>query len=309
MIVEACGLTKRYGKVTAVDDLSFTVRPGHITGFLGPNGSGKSTTLRLMMGLDHGDGSTLFDGRRLREHAHVTRVVGAHLDAKSFHPGRPARAHLRMLGSEARVGRRRVDEVIDLVGLGDVARGRPRGFSLGMCQRLGLASAILAQPAVLIIDEPANGLDPQSIHWLRDFLTTYAHRGAAVLISSHLLAEMQLMADHLVVIGQGRLIADESMADFVARSARNDVLVRCSNPLVLRSVLAEAGLVVHLEGVDGLAVSGSTTDRIGDLAFQSGVSVREMVSRHASLEQAFLDLTSGVQDFAAGAAPSEGTSA
>jgi len=220
MIVTAEGLTKRYGAVTAVDGLSFAVDPGHITGFLGPNGSGKSTTLRLMLGLDRGQGATYYDGRPLFEHRPVSGVVGAHLDAKFFHPKRTARAHLRMMGSEAGVGRGRVDEVLGLVGLESVADKRPGGFSLGMGQRLGLATAILARPRVLLLDEPANGLDPQSIQWLRDFLTHYAQQGNSVLVSSHLLSEMQLMADHLVVIARGRLVASESVASFVARPWR-----------------------------------------------------------------------------------------
>ena len=308
MIVEAQGLTKRYGSVTAVDDLSFTVTPGRITGFLGPNGSGKSTTMRLMLGLDHGGGRTLFGGRPLVEQRPVSKVVGAHLDAKFFHPKRSARAHLRMMGSEAGVSRQRVDEVIDLVGLDGVATKKPGGFSLGMGQRLGLATAILTEPEVLLLDEPANGLDPQSIQWLRDFLTYYARAGRAVLVSSHLLSEMELMADHLVVIARGRLLADESMRDFVARSTRNDVLVRCSDPLALAAALRAAGLTSTAEGGDGLAVVGADTDRVGDLAFASGVVVRELVSRRASLEEAFLELTSDSQDFAVGgqAMPADG---
>ena len=308
MIVEAQGLTKRYGSVTAVDNLSFTVTPGCITGFLGPNGSGKSTTMRLMLGLDHGGGRTLFDGRSLAEQRPVSKVVGAHLDAKFFHPKRSTRAHLRMLGSEARVSRQRVDEVIDLVGLDGVATKKPGGFSLGMGQRLGLATAILTEPEVLILDEPANGLDPQSIQWLRDFLTYYARAGRAVLVSSHLLSEMELMADHLVVIARGRLLADESMSDFVARSTRNDVLVRCSDTPALAAALRSVGLTSTPEGGDGLAVVGADTDRIGDLAFASGVVVRELVSRRASLEEAFLELTSDAQDFAVGgqAMPADG---
>ena len=201
--VEAVGLGKSYGSTRAVDELSFTLRPGVVTGFLGPNGSGKSTTMRLMLGLDRGDGSTLWDGRPLVDHEHVTRVVGAHLDAKFFHPSRSARNHLRMLATEARVPASRIDEVIRLVGLDGVAKKRPGGYSLGMGQRLGLAGAILAQPKVLLLDEPANGLDPQSIQWLRDFLRHYAQQGNVVFVSSHLLSEMQLMAEHLVVIAAG----------------------------------------------------------------------------------------------------------
>ena len=300
MTVEAVGLGKSYGSVRAVDDVSFTLEPGVVTGFLGPNGAGKSTTLRLMLGLDRGTGSTLWDGRPLREHQHVTRVVGAHLDAKFFHPSRSARNHLRLLATEARVPAARVDEVLAMVGLQDVGRKRPAGFSLGMGQRLGLAGAVLAEPRVLLLDEPANGLDPQSIQWLRDFLKHYAERGNVVFVSSHLLSEMQLMADHLVVIAGGRLIADETLASFVSRSARNDVLVRSSDRARLADALRAEGLVVAEEGDDGLAVSSDDTDRVGDVAFRAGVGIRELTRRRASLEEAFLELTSGEQQFATG---------
>ena len=300
MTVEAIGLGKSYGSTRAVDELSFELRPGVVTGFLGPNGSGKSTTMRLMLGLDRGDGATLWDGRPLREHEHVTRMVGAHLDAKFFHPSRSARNHLRMLGTEASVPATRVDEVLRLVGLEDVARRRPSGFSLGMGQRLGLAGAILASPKVLLLDEPANGLDPQSIQWLRDFLQDYAQRGNVVFVSSHLLSEMQLMAQHLVVIAAGRMVADESLDEFVARSTRNDVLVRCADPDRLMEALAAEGLVAVREGDDGLAVTTADTDRVGDVAFRAGLGVRELTARTASLEQAFLELTSEGQQYATG---------
>ena len=303
MTVEAIGLGKSYGRTRAVDDLSFELRPGVVTGFLGPNGSGKSTTMRLMLGLDRGDGTTMWDGRPLSEHGHVTRVVGAHLDAKFFHPSRSARNHLRMLGTEASVPMSRVDEVIRLVGLEDVARKRPSGFSLGMGQRLGLAGAILASPKVLLLDEPANGLDPQSIQWLRDFLQDYARHGNVVFVSSHLLSEMQLMAEHLVVIAAGRMVADETLDAFVARSTRNDVLVRCSDPVRLLEALAAEGLAAVPEGEDGLAVSTPDTDRVGDVAFRAGVAVRELTARTASLEQAFLELTSEGQQYATGGQP------
>jgi ABC-2 type transport system ATP-binding protein len=300
MTVEAVGLGKSYGAVRAVDDLTFSLEPGVVTGFLGPNGAGKSTTLRLMLGLDRGDGSTLWEGRPLREHPHVTRVVGAHLDAKFFHPSRSARNHLRLLATEARVPASRVDEVLRLVGLEDVGRKRPAGFSLGMGQRLGLAGAILAEPKVLLLDEPANGLDPQSIQWLRDFLKHYAERGNVVFVSSHLLSEMQLMADQLVVIAQGRMVADESLASFVSRSTRNDVLVRSADRDRLAEALRAEGISAAFEGADGLAVASDDTDRIGDVAFRAGVGLRELTRRTASLEEAFLELTSGAQQFATG---------
>jgi ABC-2 type transport system ATP-binding protein len=299
-VVEAVGLGKTYGDTRAVDQLSFSLQPGVVTGFLGPNGSGKSTTMRLMLGLDRGDGTTLWDGKPLGAHQHVTKVVGAHLDAKFFHPTRSARNHLRMLATEASVPASRIDEVIRLVGLDGVARKRPSGFSLGMGQRLGLAGAILAQPQVLLLDEPANGLDPQSIQWLRDFLRHYAAQGNVVFVSSHLLSEMQLMAEHLVVIASGRMIADESLDAFVARSTRNDVLVRSADRDRLLAALAAEGLVAVADGEDGIAVTTPDTDRVGDIAFRAGVAVRELTRRTASLEEAFLELTSGEQQFAVG---------
>jgi ABC-2 type transport system ATP-binding protein len=303
MSVEAIGLGKSYRGVRAVDNVSFRLEPGVVTGFLGPNGAGKSTTMRLMLGLDAGEGSTLWDGKALRDHDHVTRVVGAHLDAKFFHPSRTARNHLRLLATEARIPASRIDEVLNLVGLNDVAKKRPSGFSLGMGQRLGLAGAILAEPRVLMLDEPANGLDPQSIQWLRDFLRHYAERGNIVFVSSHLLSEMQVMADQLVVIARGRLVADESLADFVARSTRNDVLVRARDRDALLGVLERAGLVAIAEGDDGLAVTTADTGRVGDLAFEAGIAVQELTRRSATLEDAFLELTSGDQEYATGSAP------
>lgn len=301
-MIEAHHLSKSFGDTRAVDDLSFSVRDGVVTGFLGPNGSGKSTTMRLMLGLDHGEGHTLFDNQPLRTLSSVTRTVGVHLDAKSFHPTRSGRNHLRMLAQEARVPDSRVDAVIDLVGLGSVAHKRPSGFSLGMGQRLGLAGAILAEPKTLILDEPANGLDPQSIHWLRDFLRQYTQGGRSVFVSSHLLAEMELMADHLVVIAQGRLVADEPMASFVTRS-RNDVFVRTDPAFAstLAAVLERAGLAVTPDGA-GLAVTGSSTDEVGRLAHADRVPVFELTSRQASLEEAFLALTNDQQGFRTGGA-------
>jgi ABC-2 type transport system ATP-binding protein len=296
--VTATGLSKRFGSVVAVDDVSFTLQPGVVTGFLGPNGAGKSTTLRLMLGLDRGAGSTLFGGRPLAAHPHPSSVVGAHMDAKFFHPRRTARNHLRMLAAEARIPDSRVDEVLDLVGLHDVATKRPAGFSLGMGQRLGLAGAVLARPSVLLLDEPANGLDPQSIQWLREFLRHYASAGNTVLVSSHLLSEMQLLADQVVVIARGRLVADESMATFVARSTSTSVLVRTPSRDRLATTLSASGVTFGLEGVDGISVTGSGTDRIGELAFAAGIPILELSRRAGSLEQAFLELTTADQQFA-----------
>ncbi len=300
MKVEVSGLTKIYGKKKAVDDLTFTLEPGVVTGFLGPNGSGKSTTMRLMLGLDHGSGRTLWNGQPLVDHPHATRVVGAHLDANFFNPNRTARAHLRMLAADANLSKARVDEVIDLVGLESVAKKRPKSFSLGMGQRLGLAGAILAEPSTLVLDEPANGLDPQSIHWLRDFLRFYASQGNVVFVSSHLLSEMQLMADRLVVISRGSLIADEMMADFVSRSTRNDVLVRSSDRDRLLEALRVDGVAAVAEGQDGLSVQGAATDRVGEIAFRNQIQLRELSARTASLEEVFLELTNEGQEFATG---------
>jgi ABC-2 type transport system ATP-binding protein len=296
------GLRKEYGSTVAVDDLSFTVADGKVTGFLGPNGSGKSTTMRLMLGLDHGGGTTLYDGQPLAQVDSVSRVVGAHLDAKYFHPKRTARNHLRMLAQEANLPPARVDDVIKLMGLSSVASKAPGGFSLGMGQRLGLAGALLAAPRTLMLDEPANGLDPQSIHWLRDFLKDYAARGNSVLVSSHLLSEMELMADHVVVIAKGRLVADASMADIVAQSRRNDVLVRtdAGDRDRLSGELAAQGFAVEREGVDGLAVAGATTDEVGRAAHGQGVVLLELTARVASLEEAFLELTDSDQQYKVG---------
>ncbi len=304
MIVTASNLYKSYGSTVAVDDLSFQVVPGQVTGFLGPNGSGKSTSLRLMLGLDHGRGATLWGGKPLTLHKHAPAVVGAHLDAKFFHPNRSARAHLQMVAAASRTSDKRVDEVISLMGLESVAKKRPKGFSLGMGQRLGLATAILAEPEVLLLDEPANGLDPQSIHWLRDYLKYYASQGRTVFVSSHLLSEMEIMADHVVVIAKGRLLADESIADFVNRSTTNDVLVRSPQIQALAAALIDEipGLQPRPEPPDGVAVSGLTTDQIGDIAFRSGIALHELTKRTASLEQAFLEMTQAGQEYEMGRA-------
>ena len=255
--------------------------------------------MRLMLGLDHGGGATTFDGRRMTEVESVTRTVGAHLDAKYFHPKRTARAHLRMLATEARVPDSRVDEVLEVFGLTSVAGKRPKGFSLGMGQRLGLAGAVLAEPRALMLDEPANGLDPQSIHWLRDFLKDYAQRGNAVLVSSHLLTEMQLMADHVVVIAKGTLVADGTMAELVASSTRNDVLVRtrAEDRQALVTGLAAQGIGATAEGADAVSVAGATPEAVGLIAFALGVPVLELMARRATLEEAFLELTEGQEQF------------
>lgn len=296
------GLGKKYGSTVAVDELSFEVPDGQVTGFLGPNGSGKSTSMRLMLGLDFGAGSTSFDGSALCDVESTSQTVGAHLDAKSFHPKRTARNHLRMLGQEAHVSKARIDQVIDLLGLESVAGKGPGGFSLGMSQRLGLAGAILAKPRNLILDEPANGLDPQSIHWLRDFLKSYAADGNAVLVSSHLLSEMQLMADRVVVIAKGRLIADDSMSALMSRGNGAGAVVRTDAASIdqLRSALTVEGFQVQDHAPDAIKVLDATTDIVGRLAHHAGLPVLELSAQQASLESVFLELTDSEQGFRTG---------
>ncbi|MEU0407811.1 ATP-binding cassette domain-containing protein [Streptomyces griseorubiginosus] len=298
-MIEATGLYKRYGGTVAVDDLSFEVRPGRVTGFLGPNGAGKSTTIRLMLGLDSGGGRTLFSGKPYRELRHPTREVGTLLDAKAFHPTRRARSHLRMLAAAADVPDSRIDEVLHLVGLEEVAKKQPKGFSLGMGQRLGLAAALLGDPHTLILDEPANGLDPQGINWLRGFLRDFAATGRSVFVSSHLLAEMALMADHLVVIGKGRTIANESVADFVTKSSRSLVVVQSPDADRLAGLLLAEG--AGIERLDGTAIAVSGTDRasIGALAHTHRIMLHELTDRAVTLEEAFLEATADAEQFVA----------
>jgi ABC-2 type transport system ATP-binding protein len=296
-VIEATGLGKRFGDRRAVDNLSFTVQPGVVTGFLGPNGAGKSTTMRLMLGLDHGDGVTRFDGQRYRDIASPMRRVGVLLEAKAFHPTRTARNHLRMLAAANQIPDSRVDEVLALVGLESVARKKPKSFSLGMGQRLGLAAALLGEPDILMLDEPANGLDPQGITWLRDFLKAYAAHGRTVLASSHLLAEMELMADHLIVIGRGRLLADTGIADFVARSSHTSIVVRSPEAARLAELLTARGAIVVAEADGRLSLTGPTQEQVGDLAFAERVPLHELTTRTATLEEAFLEATAGAQEF------------
>jgi ABC-2 type transport system ATP-binding protein len=239
-MIKASHLSKRYRKKVAVDDISFDVETGKVTGFLGPNGAGKSTTMRLMLGLDSGGGSTTFDGRSLHKYARPSQVVGILLEAKAFHPTRTARNHLKILATAGGVSMKRVDEVLDVVGLTQVAKKKPGKFSLGMSQRLGIAAAILGQPKYLLLDEPANGLDPEGIAWLRKFLSDYADAGNAVFVSSHLLSEMSLMADNIVVIGKGKLIASTSMKELIAGSARSGVFVRGGKTAQLERLLKES---------------------------------------------------------------------
>ncbi|HEU4568537.1 MAG TPA: ATP-binding cassette domain-containing protein [Marmoricola sp.] len=297
--IEARGLSKSYGGKTAVADLSFEVRPGSVTGFLGPNGAGKSTTMRLMLGLDHGEGTTTFDGRLFTELDHPMRHVGALLEAKPFHPTRKARNHLRMLAAANGIPDSRVDEVLGQLGLTEVARSKPKTFSLGMGQRLGLAAALLGDPHTLILDEPANGLDPQGIQWMRQLLKHLAGQGRSVFVSSHLLSEMALLADDLVVIGRGRLISSGPVADFV-KGARGSVVVVRSPDAARLAELLQGRDGVTVEAVDGgLQVGGVETAEIGDLAFDNGIRLHELTARLATLEEAFLEATAGSEEYLA----------
>ncbi|MFF8015848.1 ATP-binding cassette domain-containing protein [Streptomyces sp. NPDC007929] len=298
-MIVAQGLTRRYGQVTAVDDVSFTVEPGVVTGFLGPNGAGKSTTMRLMLGLDQGEGRTTFDGRTYAELDHPTQTVGVLLDAGAVHPGRTARAHLRMIAAGAGLPRRRVDEVLEMVGLGSAADRRAGGFSLGMRQRLGLAAALLGDPAAIMLDEPANGLDPEGIRWLRDLLKVFAAEGRAVLVSSHLLNEMAVLADSLIVLGGGRLIAAESADDFIARHSRKEVITRADRPEELLRALWAAGFEAS-QGQDGrITVVNAATDDVAAAARSAGVTLLELSAVRADLEEAFFQATSDVAAYKA----------
>ena len=298
-VIEARGLGKVYGGKPAVDDLSFDVHPGSVTGFLGPNGAGKSTTMRLMLGLDRGAGTTTFDGVPFTQLERPMLHVGSLLEAKPFHPTRKARNHLRMLAVANGIPTSRVDQVLEQLGLTAVARKKPKTFSLGMGQRLGLAAALLGDPHTLILDEPANGLDPQGIQWIRELLKGFAAAGRSVFVSSHLLSEMALMADQLVVIGRGRLIASGPIGDFVKSSRRNRVLVRSPQATDLAAALAERGAGVEAVEPGALSVTGLEPAAIGDLAFDRGIRLHELALRTATLEEAFLEATGGAQEFEA----------
>lgn len=295
-MITATNLSKRYKKKWAVDDLSFSVETGKVTGFLGPNGAGKSTTMRLMLGLDTGRGQTLFDDRLLRDHPVPAKTVGVLLEAKAFHPTRSARNHLRVLADAGGIPPKRVDEALAEVGLSEVAKKRPGKFSLGMSQRLGIAAAILGNPKYLVLDEPANGLDPEGIAWLRQFIKDYADRGNAVFVSSHLLSEMAQMADDVVVIGKGKLIMQTSVSKLISGSSHAGVLVRSSNQKKLQEVLRASQMKFTSEG-NALKVQGKTTDQIGTVLFQAKLPVLELSRQEASLEEAFLELTAQSQEF------------
>jgi len=300
-MIEARGLTKRYGDTLAVDDLSFRVEPGKITGFLGPNGAGKTTTMRLILGLDHPtSGTVTVNGQPFERLAYPMRQVGALLDAKAVHGGRSAYNHLLCLAETNNLPRRRVDETLALVGLNEVARKRSKGFSLGMGQRLGIAAALLGDPAILMFDEPVNGLDPEGILWIRNLMKALAAEGRTVFVSSHLMSEMEHTADHLLVIGRGRLIADCTVAEFIAANSRQSVRVRTPQPAALARAVTAAGGQVR-EDDDGLmTVQGLGVSQVGDLAFENSVRLHELAPAQASLEQAFMELTASSVQFHAG---------
>ena len=297
-MIEARSLTKRYGDKVAVDDLSFSVEPGKITGFLGPNGAGKTTTMRLILGLDRPTkGTVTVHGKDFRRLAQPMREVGALLDAKAVHGGRSAYNHLLCLAQTNNLPARRVGEVLDLVGLNEVARKRSGGFSLGMGQRLGIAGALLGDPAILMFDEPVNGLDPEGILWIRNLMKALAAEGRTVFVSSHLMSEMENTADHLLVIGRGRLIADCTVAEFIARNSVQTVRVRTPQAEELRSVVALAGGHVASAADGAFVIQGLAPDQIGDLAFERGIRLHELAQAHASLEEAFMELTASSVEF------------
>ncbi|MEV5999541.1 ABC transporter ATP-binding protein [Streptomyces griseomycini] len=291
-MIELEGLTKRYGEKVAVNDLTFTVRPGIVTGFLGPNGAGKSTTMRMILGLDRPTaGDVRIDGTHYDRLKDPLTCIGALLEAKGVHPGRSAYHHLLCLAQSNGIPRRRVHEVLDTVGLTAVARKKAKGFSLGMGQRLGIAAALLGDPRILMFDEPVNGLDPEGIHWIRTLMKTLAAQGRTVFVSSHLMSEMALTADHLVVIGQGRLLADTSMADFIERNSRSYVRIRSPQRERLLDVLHRAGITAVESGNGALEVDGSKAEHIGELAARHQLVLHELSPQQASLEEAFMQLT------------------
>jgi ABC-2 type transport system ATP-binding protein len=299
-MIEAHGLTKRYGDKLAVDDLTFTVRPGVVTGFLGPNGAGKSTTMRMILGLDTPTrGSVTVNGRPYREHAAPLREVGALLDARSVHPGRSACNHLLALAQTSGIPRSRVDEVVEAVGLASVARKRAGGFSLGMGQRLGIAAALLGDPRTVILDEPVNGLDTEGIRWIRSLLRGLAAEGRTVFVSSHLMSEMAMTAQHLIVIGRGRLIADAGTEELIAQAAPGVVRVRSTDPEALAALLRSRDVAVSRDGDGALAVSGLSTDEVGRAAGAAGIILLELTAQQASLEEAFVDMTRDAVEFRA----------
>jgi ABC-2 type transport system ATP-binding protein len=291
-MIDARGLTKRYGEKLAVDDLTFKVNPGIVTGFLGPNGSGKSTTMRLILGLDAPTGgSVTVNGKAYRDHAAPLHEVGVLLEARAVHTGRSAYNHLLALAQTQGIPRARVQELIELVGLSDVASKRVGQFSLGMGQRLGIAQALLGDPRVVILDEPINGLDPEGIHWIRDLLRSLAAEGRTVFLSSHLMSEMALTAEHLIIVGRGRLIRDVSVADFVREASKNVVFVRSPDANALRELVLGPDVRVSSTAPGTLEVEGLGADQIGSAAAENGLVLYELTPQQPSLEEAFMALT------------------
>ncbi|HUC87774.1 MAG TPA: ATP-binding cassette domain-containing protein [Candidatus Binatia bacterium] len=297
-MIKVDNLSKQFRKKVAVDNISFQVVSGKVTGFLGPNGAGKSTTMRLMLGLDNGGGKTTFDSKKLYEYAQPAKIVGILLEAKAFHPTRSPRNHLKILAAAGQIPMARVDEVLDIVGLKSEAKGKPGKFSLGMSQRLGIAAALLGNPKYLFLDEPGNGLDPEGIAWLRQFLKSYADEGNGVFISSHLLSEISQIADDVVVIGRGKLIANTSMKELVTGNAHSSVFVRTNDSAKLKKLLEDDKLS-YTASDGGLEVSGVKTDKIGLLAAKANIPILELTTRSASLEDVFLEITEGTEEFQA----------
>jgi ABC-2 type transport system ATP-binding protein len=303
-MIEAAGLTKRYGATAAVSGLSFTVPPGQVTGFLGPNGAGKSTTMRLILGLDAADaGSVTVNGRPYAAYRRPLFQAGALLEAKAFHPGRSARNHLLCLAASNGISRSRVDAVLELTGLGGAAARRAGGFSLGMSQRLGIAAALLGDPPVLLLDEPVNGLDPDGVVWIRTLLRALAAEGRTILLSSHLMSEMALTADRLVIIGRGRLIAQAAMADFLAGGSGGQVTVRSPQAAALAAVLTAQGATITQAEGEALNVTGAATEEIGQAARDNGIILTGLSASRATLEDRYMELTRDAGDYRAVPSP------
>jgi ABC-2 type transport system ATP-binding protein len=301
-MIEVRGLTKRYGAKIAVDDLTFSIQSGQVTGFLGPNGAGKTTTMRCILGLDYPtEGTITVDGKSYHDMSYPMREVGALLEAKAVHGGRSAYNHLLCLAQTNSLPKRRVGEVLELVGLTEVAKKRSKGFSLGMSQRLGIAATLLGDPKVLMFDEPVNGLDPEGILWIRNLMKALAAEGRTVFVSSHLMSEMENTADHLIVIGRGKLIAASSMKDFVASASGASVRVRTPSADQLVRAVTAKGATTSTDDDGAIEVRGMSIEQIGDLAFTEGIRLHELATVRASLEEAFMELTADSVEYHADA--------